>query len=163
MTYGRSRHSPEISVSDQFCTDAHGDLGDRLAADVDTERRENFVQFRLFDSVIEQILEDQLDLPFAADHAEVASAAVYQMKQRFLIVVVASGDNETIRLGRNLQVGQYLGNDTVNSSFRCGEPFLGNAVAAIVDDPHIEVELRREGGHRLSNVPAAHNDESAAR
>ena len=50
-----------------------------------------------------------------------------------------------------------------NSSFRCGEPFLGNAVAAIVDDPHIEVELRREGGHRLSNVPAAHNDESAAR
>ena len=76
LSAGGDGSRPEVAPGDQLGDDADGDLGDGLRADVEPDRRRRPGQALLGDPLLAQALEDQPDLPPAADQADVRGAAV---------------------------------------------------------------------------------------
>ena len=85
-------------MGDEFGTDADGDFRHGLRADVDAERGVDLGQRLARDTFGGEVLENHLDLPPAADQADVAGAAIGQVEQRLLIVAVAAGDDQAVRI-----------------------------------------------------------------
>ena len=86
----------QIAMGDQFGSDADGDLRHGLRADVETDRRVDAVQGFGRHAFVQQVVEDQLDLALAADHADVARAAIDQVEQGLFVVVVAARHDQAI-------------------------------------------------------------------
>src|SRR5205823_3549331 len=102
---GATRHLAQITMGHQFGTNTDGNFRDRLRADVDPQGSMNLGQSLSRHSFSREVLENHLDLSPAADQADVPRPAAGQVKQRFLIMAVAAGDDQAIRVGRNLQIG----------------------------------------------------------
>src|SRR5690606_15541780 len=96
----------EVSFGDQFGNDADGDLGDSLRADVEAQRCVHAGEGLCADSLPPQVVEDQPDLPFAADHADIAGGGFRQVKQCLLVVIVTPSDDDAEGAGIDLKVGE---------------------------------------------------------
>ncbi len=142
----------EVPPGDQLGHDAHGDLEDGLRADVQAHRRRDSGQRLLADPVVEQGLADQLDLPLAADQADVTSGRRSQERERLLVVAMPSRDDQGERLRRDLQALQDAIDRADQASTGGREPFGRGVFGPVVNDPDVEVgprlPARRPPGRR---------------
>src|SRR5262245_66526897 len=84
----------KVSASDELGDDADGDFGDGLRADIQAEGGVDAVEGFSRDASSQEVLEDQLDLTLAADHAGVAGGGSGQVEEGFFVVGVAAGDDQ---------------------------------------------------------------------
>src|SRR5436190_7265998 len=70
-----------VAMGDEFRQDADGNLRHGLRTDIDADRSEDPSQHVGRDPFGLEIVEDELDLTTAADHADVAGAAINDMEQ----------------------------------------------------------------------------------
>lgn len=149
-------------MGDEFGADADGDFGDGLGADVDAEGGVDGGECFAGDAFGGEVLQDHLDFAFAADETNVACAAVGQMEESFLVVVVSAGDDEAVGVWRDFQVGQDLFDGAADSALGAGEPLFAEVLGAIIDDPDVEVQIGGQISDGLAYVAGTDDDQSAA-
>ena len=114
------------------------------------------------DALGQQIVEDQLDLPLAANHADVGGGSFGQVKQGLFVVVVAPGDNQAVRSRIDVQPRERLLDGADQQAFRRRKPREVAVFLPVIGHPDIEVGVVRELGDLLSDMPRAHHHQATA-
>ncbi len=77
-------------------------------------------QSLLGDPILLQLVEDHFDFAPAADHADVSCRRRHHLAQGVPIVLVASGDDDDVRLGVYVEPGQFRRNIAHNDLIGLG-------------------------------------------
>ena len=91
----------QIPPGDQFCDDTDGDFKDRLRADGQTNRSLDSGQGIVWKSFFTKRFGDHFDLSTAPDQANIICRRTGKKSQSFLVVAMASGDDEGVSSRRN--------------------------------------------------------------
>src|SRR5207249_3840744 len=98
----------EVAARNQLGDDTDRYFGYRLGADVEAERSMHSFKLTRRDALGDEILVDDLDLPLAADHADITGGTVRQMIERFFIMTVTARHDNAVARRINRAPGQFL-------------------------------------------------------
>ena len=152
-----------ITPGNQFGHDADRDFGDGLRADIQADRRGDAVQIRLAHPFLAQIVEDQPDLAAAADQSDVRRPGGRQLFEGLLVMPVPTSHDQDIRKRGDLEALEHV-IEGADQDFLClGKSFTIGVLAAVVDDPDVEIGGSGQLGDGLPDVPRAHDDQPDSR
>ncbi len=139
-------------MRDQLGDDAHRNLGHRLRPDVEAQWCVNAAQSVAGNPVAQQVVEDQADLPAAADHADKAGRRFCQEREGLFIMVMSAGHDNAEGVLVDSQPAQRLIEQAHEKPFGEGKPLGVAVLLAVVDDPDVEVGVVSQLGHLLADV-----------
>jgi hypothetical protein len=117
---------------------------------------------RVRDATLDQVVDGQLHLATAADHADVRGVALGHGTQHLLVVLVSAGDDHDVRPLVDRRLGDSFGNVARVGGNAVG-CVLAKQVGAIIEKRHVELERHAEPRHRLADVARAGDVQPIAR
>jgi hypothetical protein len=110
-----------------------------------------------------KIVEDDADLPPAADHPQIPGRRIDHGPKRSCAVAVTPGDDDHVGVGVDRPAGQHALDLAQRGLDRRRKAGGGEEVAAIVDHDDAEIQAGGEPGQRRSHVPGSGNQQGRRR